>query len=511
MAVENRSLSPAARTVFSGTLYSFAALVGVRVLTVGRSIAMARILGRDQLGFLTVLNQVVDTVSALAGFGITIAMTKFIAGSAGESRQRVGNIIKTCFASMSIPLVVACASLYCFAPVLARGFYHDARYAVLFRLAAGILALQSLYTFGLGALQGLKAIKQRSLSDIVTFAVGVPAVIALTAVARITGAVIGQLVLVLIGTLVVGFALLRFSRILPPFSQWRFDQSFLPQLVNLSLPFFLAGLAMTPAVLITTNMLFQISGSGPTGLFNIALTMFSLILFVPLAVGMPLIPVIAETCDDDSLRLCQLTTTALNLIGFITFLIAAFVTVFARAIVFVLYGRQFVASSYALAVMAQAAFFSSLVLVVSHYLTGTGRAWTGLVFNALWFVTIVVSARYLIVWRAGEGLALAWWIAYLVQVIIALFYLRLKLKIPVFFASVIFLLSCTLIFTTRWLDNSLSGSLRYVLSAALLAAYWAIAYVLLPTKTGLRLGAQELLRFGSELVWRLRRFLGRES
>jgi O-antigen/teichoic acid export membrane protein len=485
MATENPDFGSQRRVMVTGAFYSFAALVAVRMLTVVRAVAIARILGRSQLGFLTVLNQVVDTVSALAGFGITIAMTKFIAEHASQSRDRLGNTIKTCLMTMSVSLVIACAVLFGFASLLAQSFYHDAKYAILFRLAAVIFAVQSLYTFGQGVLQGLKEIRARSLTDIISVAVGVPAVILLTAVARITGAVIGQLILVVAGLVVVSLILFRVSRALPPISTWRFDRAFLPELANLSLPSFLSGLAMTPAVLITTNLLFQTGGSAKTGLFSVALTMFSLVLFVPIAVGMPLVPIIAEIHAGAQERLQRLTSVALDVVGFLVLLTTCLATVLAPLIVHILYGPQFSSSWYPVAVMSGAAFLSSLGLIAGNYVLGIGRAWAGLLFNAVWFVAIVGSSLLLVRTHGEIGLAYSWWIAYLLETAAVMFYLGFKARLPLGYALGLCGISIAMTVLSPLVYSRTQGILRIGLEFGLLGASCAAGYLLLPAKSEL--------------------------
>ena len=488
MAIEKTDSRSPAQVVISGTLYSLAALVGIRLLTVVRAVVVARILGRSQLGFLTVLNQVVDTVSALAGFGITIAMTKFIAEHADQSRERLGSIISTCLAGMSVPLVTACALLFGFAPALARAFYHDVAYANLFRLAAVIFAAQSLYTFGQGVLQGLKEIRARSLTDIITFAIGVPVIIGLTVLARITGAVAGQLVLVIVGTVVVGAILFRVFRRLTPTTRWRYDRAFLPELVNLALPTFLSGLSMTPAVLLTTNMLFQTAGSGPTGLFSVALTLFTLILFIPLAVGMPLVPTIAEIPGGERERLRHLTSVALDIVGFVVLLATTLVAVLAPPIVSVLYGPQFAASWHAVVVMSGAAFLCSLGLIAGNYVLGTGRAWVGLLFNAVWFIAIIACSLMLVRPHAEVGLAYSWWVAYLLEIAVVLLYLRSRARVPIGYVTVLCLVSCAVTVLWPLVFTRTSGILRFSLGLVLVVCAWIGAYVLLSVKSELRQG-----------------------
>jgi len=505
MATENSNSGSQRRAMVTGAFYSFVALVAVKMLTVVRAVAIARILGRSQLGFLTLLNQVVDTVSVLAGFGITMAMTKFIAEHASQSRDRLGNTIKTSLMTMSIPLVVACVLLFVFAPLLAQGFYHDRQYAILFRLAAVIFAVQSLYAFGLGILQGMKAIRERSLADILTFAIGVPAVILLTVVARIAGAVIGQLILVVAGLAVVSFVLFRFSRALPPISAWRFDRTFLPELVSLALPSFLSLLAMTPAVLITTNLLFQTEGSAKTGLFSVALTMFSFVLFVPVAVGMPLVPIIAEIHAGAKERLQRLTSVALDVVGFLVLVTTCLVTALAPLIVQVLYGLQFASSWHAVAIMSGAAFPCSLGLIAGNYVLGTGRAWVGLLFNAVWFVAIVGSSLLLVRSHGELGLAYSWWTAYLVETAVVMFYLRFKARLPLGYALCLCGISIAVTVLSPLTYLRTHGVLMVGLEFGLLSASGLAGYLLLPAKTELHSVIRTALQSLARISARVRR------
>ena len=487
--------------VVKGTTYSLAALMVVRALSIVGSILVARILGRTNLGMLSIVNNITGLAVFFATLGVPTALTKFVAQAAGTDRARLPSIVGTALIAMLIPLLLLSAGLFAAAGPIARGIYHDSGLTPLIRIAAFVLFFNCLGTgaFGQSLLQGLKEVKRVSLINIVASAVNLPVVIALTAIFHLPGALVTQLLVALLGFLLI---LLGVRKVGLTLSGFRFDAKFLPALMNMAFPAFLSGLVMTPALLITTTRLQNARTFGDVGLFNICLGLFQMILFLPVAVGMPLVPMIAESNVVDPAQMKRRLRIVTELTAFAALVLSTAFGVFARPAIFALYGRGYLDAAPAMTVMASAVFFTSMGTIIGHYFTGTGKMWTGMAFNLLWLVLLIPLAWYLIPARGVVGLAYAFEISYGIMTFGMLIYFSRAIGLP---ARYLYLLSGIALagsFVSRKLLSSLQG-LEYAAAGMATFAVVVIAgFLLLPSKQELR-GTLVSLR-----EWFLRRSAG---
>lgn len=471
--------------VVKGTSYSLLSLIAVRALTVISSIAVARMLGKTNLGMLAIINNITGLAVLFATLGVPTALTKYVAQYAAQDRTKLGPVVGTSLVALLVPVILLSAGLFLAAGPIARGIYHEPALTLLIRIAAAILLANSLGTFGFGQalLQGLKEVKRISIINIVASAIGLPVVIGLTAAFHLTGTATAQLILAALGAILLarGIRQVGFR-----FGTLKFDRAFLSRLLNLAFPAFFSGLVMTPALWITTTRLSVAKGFSEVGLFNICFGLFQMILFLPMAVGMPLIPMIAESYRTDSERLKRLIRPSLEIVAFVTLLLSAAIGIFARPVIFLLYGPGYLEAARPMTLMAGAVFFSSLGYVVGHYFSGTGKMWTGMGFNLLWFGVLIGLALWLITGLGVLGLAAAFWISYLLMAIGILIYARTVISIPIGYLALLSVLSLGVTFLSQSFLLRLHGLASVGSGLALLAVVAGLDYWLLPAKAELR-------------------------
>jgi O-antigen/teichoic acid export membrane protein len=506
----------ALHTVVVGTGYSLAALIASRFLAVISSIVVARLLGRTNLGMVAIVNNVLNLAALFATVGIPVALTRLVAHYAANDRRRVGAVLATTLGILLPFLLLLGTVLFAGAGWLADRVYHDAALAPLLRIAAGTLVVGALGSAGVGQalLQGFKEIRTISLVNIATSALGVPVIIGLTATLHLTGNVLAQLVLVLVGlTLVVAAILLRQARapaLTSPdaectqyspspnshgwsvYGPFRFERPLAREVLNIAIPSFLSGFVMTPALWFTTTHLSQMRGFGEVGLFNICFTVFQMIMFLPTAVGMPLVPLIAEAGTAEGERVRRLVQSALNGTGLLTFLLAATVSAFAQPLVRILYGAGYSGAAGAMTILAGAAFFNGLIFVFGHYFAGTGKMWIGMVFNFIWFAVLIGSSVPTVGPLGVTGLALCFWVAYFVMTVGILIYAHKAVGIAVRYAVVLCLLSVLATGLSFVALQQMHGFGLWASRIGIVTVSSALGYLLLPTKTDWLRGITEL-------------------
>ncbi|MEO0108621.1 MAG: oligosaccharide flippase family protein [candidate division WOR-3 bacterium] len=455
---------PLAAFLVQGTAYSLVSLVVVRLISVVGSILVARILGREHLGMLAIVTNTSSIALLLATFGIPTALTKLAAEAAKETVQppsdsakgrelaqvpgqassstqvshSLGGITGTGFMlSLGLSLFVAIL-LFFLAPWGARVGYREMALARLFQIAAISLPISAVgVTFGQALLQALRQVKWISLVNMIQGTLGLPITVGLCLMLGVKGAVAAQIPIALLGAILVVIGLVRTQALSPrPF----FDRDYVPVLMHIALPAFLSGLVMIPALWLVTSHLSVARGFGEVGLFNICYGLFGLVQFLPAAVGMPLVPIIARSQATEPERVRHLVQTALELTILVTFAISAATCLFARPLIQLLYGSQFVAAWRPMILMSAAVFLTSISYTIGHYFAGTGRMWVGMGFNLLWFVSLVPIAFVLTQRSGAQGLALAFVIAYALMTMGILVYGQRVIGISVGYPTILALL-----------------------------------------------------------------------
>jgi O-antigen/teichoic acid export membrane protein len=481
----------------AGTTYSLVSLVTIRLLGVATSVVVARLLGKANLGMLAIVNNITGLAALFVTLGVPVALTRYVALARGNSETVPGfrsgdsgtvplrSVVGTALVTMLVPLFILCLGLVLSADLIAVRIYHRAELATLIRLGAGVLLLGALGTAGFGQalLQGLQEIKRISLINIVVSVASLPVLVAATWLGRLPGQLAGQVIMAGLGLTLVLVAL---NRAHPGFGTLRFDRAFWPELMNMSVPAFLSGLVMTPALLLTTSRLFLAKGPAEVGLFNISYGLFQLVLFIPNAVAMPLIPMIAENWPANPERLRQFLRSALELVAFISLLLAVGVGIFARPLIGLLYGATFLDATPAMILMSGAVFFTTIGTVIGCYFAGTGKMWTGMAFNLLWFVVVLGAAFGFINPGGAGGLAGAFWLSYGLMTLAMIVYARIGIGVPVRYLTATGVLSLAVTALSLLLLRRLPALPFVAVGVTLYAAVALLAYWLLPAKAELR-------------------------
>lgn len=480
--------------ILKGTTYSLLALILVRVLTVIGSIAVARILGKVNLGMLSIVNNLIALAGLFATVGIPTALTKYVAEmrAAGDHRAgeySLGTIVGTALGSLLVPLGLVAAAIFFSAGTIAQQIYHEPRLAPLIQLGVIALLISALGSnTGQALLQGLKEVKRIALVNIITSAAGVPIVIVLTLLLRLPGAILAQ---VLTATLILLAVLLVIHRLGFRFRQLAFERRFLPRLFNLAFPAFISGLVMTPALWITTTRLQNAHGFADVGLFNICYGLFQLVLFLPMAVGMPLVPVFAERSSRAPEQIPPLLQTATQVVAFISLVFSAAIGIFARPLIQLLYGPDYLKAALPMSLMSGAVFFTSIGWVLGHYFAGTGRLWTGMKFNLCWLILLLASAWLLIPAYGALGLTAAFLVAYGLITVAMLGYARMIIGIQIGYLIVLALLSLFATGVSSWFLIRPMAAFPILGTLALLTVA-GIGYWRLPAKPALVRVAEQI-------------------
>jgi len=169
--------------------------------------------------------------------------------------------------------------------------------------------------------------------------------------------------------------------------------------------------------------------------FNLGNTFFQFFLFIPVAIGMPLTPTIAEEVNnlEKIKNLLEKIMKYLNIL--LSFLLFP-TLLLSPSIIKLIYGKSYLPAVKSFIFILGATIPASIGYIFGYYLTGTGKMWLATFFNAFWFfffIGLVFSYTYKL---GALGAGIGFYVAYLLQAFFMLIYFRNlmpKFKIFIFF------------------------------------------------------------------------------
>ena len=494
------------RKLLIGSGFSLLALVAVKVADVVSSIVVARLLGPENLGMFAIIKYLLEFLCIFTVLGIPTAMVKFLAESdvrAQEHKSTRAQVVSTSFVSMLIPTFLVSVIIFILSDRIAQNIYHEPRLGFLIKVSVITLFAMSLFMFGSSILQGIQEIKKLSLTRIINSIISLPIVIILVYYGGLKGAVVSKAIIAVIGVGIVGWILFHESQLTTHNSQLTTHNSqFTKRLLNLSCPIFLSGLVMTPALWIITTRLSVTQGFAQVGLFNVAYALMQIILFIPIAVGIPLVPKVSElnSCNKEELRSTLLTS--LYIVGLISLIIAMLFSVFSKNIILLLYGPEYLPAWEIVILLSASAFLMSLGSIVGYYLIGVSKMWIGVLFNLIWFTCVIGSSIPLVELYGAKGIGIAYIGSYIILTGVIFWFIKKMLSISL--VSLISLVISGLLFIgLSYLGVKYFYDKAFLPGAILLLVlFLVIEYSLCPVKSQVLGTVKNILGFSQNPVER---------
>jgi O-antigen/teichoic acid export membrane protein len=425
----NIERSPAGARVARGALWSLIGGVGSRVLAVGGSVLVARLLGKVGYGEMGMVQSTVGMLGVFAGFGLGTTATKCIAEYRRTDPGRAGRIAALTLAvSLLTTGILAGLCAVCSGWLAQRAL---GRAALAPLVAAGALQLVVTTLAGVvsSALAGFEEFRRNArmqlwlgiLGPFITVPMvwryGVDGAVAAVTINAALGLAWGAVVL---GSAAAGHAVpLRYDR-----ECWREAGV----LVAVALPSLLSSVLLIPVMWVTNLMLVRGPGGyGELGIFNAANQWRMVIVLLPGMLASAVLPVLAETHgshDHAGFRSAFVLNLRATLV--IAFPLTVLTVVLAGPVA-ALFGRQYAGMEFVLPALMVAAFLSIVNATIGAALVGAGRLWTGTLMNLAWAVALVGAAAYLVPRRGAFGLGVAYLAAYLLHTLWQMAYVELRI------------------------------------------------------------------------------------
>ncbi len=397
----------------AGVFWSLGGAVISRGFTLGASIVCARFLGKAGFGELGMIQSTVGTFGILAGLGLGLTATKYVAEFREQDGSKVGRILALSALAALVSGTFMAVLLIATAAPLSRSVLAAPNLGGPLAVGAGLVFFGALNGAQTGALAGFEAFQTIARVNVFAGLSSFPLIV--TGVWRwgLPGAVWGMVAAMAINWVLNNLALRReCSRAGIPYDFGGFHKEW-RVLYQFSLPAFLASIVVGPALWVCNTLLVrQQDGYSQLGLYAAADRWRLLILFVPTSVFGMIVPVLSNLYGSgDQLGLRRAFRANVLLNSGLALGLALVVIALARPIMSI-YGQSFHSGWPILVMLALSALPEALNTVLGHPLIVAGAMWWRFGFDLL-LAALLMGIAFVFIPRWGAvGLASAYCLAF---------------------------------------------------------------------------------------------------
>lgn len=440
--------SPSLSTRFArGASWSLAGMAAAQGLAVIASIVTARLLGKVTFGEFGMVTGTVGAFGILAGLGLGLTATKYIAEHRLGDPVRAGQILGLMSQVAAISGAIVSLILLGISPWLAARTLNAPNLADELRLGCVLLFLNAMDGVQTGALAGLESFKAIAWVSLVRGLLSFPALIAGVWLFGLTGAVAATVLVGAVGWWLSQTALRReCAKASVPIS-YRVTTRDLPMLWRFSLPAFLSAVMVAPVMWLANAVVAnQPGGYGELGLFNAANQWRTALMFLPAVLLRVALPLMASSVDvgragdfGKTLLLTQSLTVAIVLP-------AGALLMFLADAIMGLYGAEFTHGAPVLIGVVCSIMIASIGSSAGAAIEARGKMWRGLALNLSWGAVLIAVVWWSADTWGARSLAFGSAIAYLVMSLWGFLYIASDLPpgmLPRLFRTLGFILCLT--------------------------------------------------------------------
>ena len=400
--------SPVGSRLAKGVFWNLAGTAISRGLAVVSSICVARFLGRESFGQLGIIQSTVGMFGVVAGLGLGLTATKYIAEYRMSDPARAGRIMSNSFALALGSGALLTVGLLVMSPWLARRILAESALTGLLRSGSLLVLMGALNAVQTGALSGLESFKAIARANLWSGFLSFPCLLAGAYLAGAAGAVWGLVAGMAVNATLNHHALLKEAHRLGIRFSYRLKGEDTRVLWHFSAPSLLSSLLGWGTTWGCAAMLVNTAGGyGEMGIVNATNQWRAALMFIPGLLTSTLLPVLSNERGGSSENYRKALRYSH---GFITFLLAplAAVLMLAAKPVLACYGEGFADGRLALVFVLAGTAISAISSPIGCVIIANGRMWASLSFGLLNALTYATCTWALADSGGATGLALGY-------------------------------------------------------------------------------------------------------
>lgn len=399
-----------------GASFSVVGAVTTRGAFFLNSVILARHLGTADFGVFNIIYSLINSLVIFTLFGLNITLIKFISEFMIRDKEKIGGFILSAFCLCFIISLLVSGGYFALSQKLSTDLYSKPSLAELIRISALGLIFLTWVNLGNSIIQGFQEFKLFALTSIATSILVVPITLLFLVRWGLKGAITALVFLFFSNCL---FLLSAIRRIFRSREITLITKGFLnrqSELIMFALPVFLSGVIVAPATWLGNTFLARSHGFSEVGIFNIAQILSQLVVFLPLVILTPVLPIFSEVqAMGDYQRLSTVVSRNLKYIWLLTLPIVTVVSSLSQVLILRIYGSQYGGSFIPTFLMLWTALFIVMNNVIGvSIISDSKRIWHAFGLNLLWFLFFLSSSYLFTLWKGALGLAIAFSFSYVI-------------------------------------------------------------------------------------------------
>ena len=437
----------------SGSVFTFGSMIVVQLASILNSVVVVRALGLFNVGIYSIVLLTISVAAIVAGFGVPAALVKFLAEVPPNRPRDVSRLLGAGVVVTLVTTSTSAVGLIILSPLLA-GLYGQPEIPGLVLIAAVGLVINALFTPLIATFQAFELIRARGKRNMVTAVLSVPTTLVLVLLMGLPGSILATVANSVISVL-VNASLLR--------AVWRDrrlswsmprEHSVYGKILGYATPALAGALLVTPLLWFSNTYLAVQTSIGEVGRYSVGYGVASYLLFIPYAIGVPLVPIVSRLERSKPDELLPFLTMTLRVGAFLLIPPTLVLIAFPEPFLTVFFGPASTPAAPIVRIIAPAMFLAGVSSIVGSGIAGKGRMWDGLLLNIYWGVVLFGGSLVLVPTAAAIGLSFAYMAAYLAHFIGVMAYVRYKWSMKLWALTSPFLIafiSFALLTTTSWL------------------------------------------------------------
>jgi len=412
--------------VDSGYIFISALLVNLFIAI--NSIIVARLLGPENLGIISILKYIGGMGIMFVSFNLPTAVTKFIAEYRVIDKITIGKILGNVSLFLLISSIFSFLMIFIFSDLIAN-FYNQPTISFLIKIYVFVIFFSVFSNLGISVIAGFQIMKLISILRIVFGFFGIFTTFLFVTYFSVLGAIFAMIINAIIIT-IVSFTfiqyLLKKEEIKIDFSV---DKELIKKLFRYTYPMFISGLGYTMFLWFGPTLLSINENFIDVGLYKVAMTLQGFILFVPNAINYNLIPSVSNLSASKPEYLSAFVSKVLKTVMLIILPLVLCVGLFSKQLILILFGDAYVGAVSASYILIISVFFISLNATMGAIFTGIGKTKTLMYTNISAYFSLIVFSYYFISRYGLMGLAFTSLSIYSLFTLICFFYLSRYIKL----------------------------------------------------------------------------------
>lgn len=415
------------KKVAIGGSITLASLITVKAMALLNSVIAARLLGPSDYGAFSVIANLQNFAVIIACTGVPLALAKYISQWRGVDESVARDIASALMRVLVISALVAGLVYFMIAEWIAVDVYDDANLTWPIRLSSLFVVASSLNVAFTSVAQGCLRISGLAKANAFVAIIAQPLTLTLILFFGLFGAILAQVCATAVSVLLlwsISSSTLRFSLVGFRRKAASFGNGIA---LSFALPAFLSSLLLVPAYWFGRTVLALNWGFDSVGEFQVAESLSQLMLVIPAAVSIPLLPLISEMHSREPHMVGSSSSSLLRASLFVVIPAVILSLPLLNFFIGLLYGTDYENASETTALMFASSTFVALSTVMSTVVIGMGRMWAGFAMNCVWAAFFFTLVLLIVPLQNSEGLATTYLVSYAAYFTILLAYFRRKL------------------------------------------------------------------------------------